>query len=153
MEGWQVWAIVLSVLAAIWFISWLNGRLSRLQEDARKYAEIKPEVDNLERREVELKTEMKKREEALNRNIVIKEKKLYQEIDRKEAQLIQRENAVNTKEIALEALVEEKTKGFPWLATAYNEYLELQDLRKSQTLKYKSHPALKAAAGIEPIIL
>ena len=53
---------------------------------------------------------MKKREEALNRNIVIKEKKLYQEIDRKEAQLIQRENAVNTKEIALEALVEEKTK-------------------------------------------
>lgn len=45
MEG---WLIFIGVIAAIWFIVWLNNRLSRLREQAEKYVRLKPRLDNLD---------------------------------------------------------------------------------------------------------
>ena len=147
MEGWVVWVIVLSILIIIWFFSWLNSRLSRLQEDAKKYNEIKPkleQLDDLEKRKTQFNKEIEIKEARLNREIEKKEEKLKSEIDEREFELIQQEYVI-------ERLVKEKTRGFPWLAAAYNNYLELKDLKKSDNLRHKSHPAPKAAKELRQI--
>lgn len=48
-------------------------------------------------------------------------------------------------------IVEEKTKGFPWLADAIAQYYELEDLKLSNYLKHKKHPAIKSAKKISEI--
>ncbi|MEA1958504.1 MAG: hypothetical protein U9N44_02365 [Chloroflexota bacterium] len=45
-------------------------------------------------------------------------------------------------------LANEKAKGFPWLAKAYDDYFKLQDMRLSDALEIKSHPARKAAEDV-----
>jgi hypothetical protein len=52
---------------------------------------------------------------------------------------------------ALLHLANEKSAGFPTLATAWDEYLNLQDQRLSQELIMKSHPAFTAAAAVKEI--
>ena len=42
------WLIFLGIIGAIWFIVWLNNRMSDLQEKAEMYVELKSESDNLE---------------------------------------------------------------------------------------------------------
>lgn len=46
---------------------------------------------------------------------------------------------------AQEILFKEKSLGFPWLARAYADYIELQGLRLAEHLETKKHPAVKAA--------
>lgn len=46
---------------------------------------------------------------------------------------------------ALEKIFKEKSLGFPWLATAYGDYLELRDEQLANYLEKKSHPTLKSA--------
>lgn len=52
---------------------------------------------------------------------------------------------------AIIQLAKEKTKGFPWLAKAYSDYLHLQDLKEADYLESKSHPAVKAAEHVREI--
>ncbi len=52
---------------------------------------------------------------------------------------------------ALDIIAKEKSQGFPWLAEAYSDYFYLQDLKDADYLKYKSHPAPKAADHIKEI--
>ena len=98
MEG---WLIFICVIGAIWFIVWLNNRLSNLREQAKKYVELKPKLDNLDKE---------------RRVLESKENKL----ESKEANLRKHEEDIGN-------LVKEKTEGFPWLAQAYADYLHLQD--------------------------
>jgi len=62
----------------------------------------------------------------------------------------EKERLAKNKE-ALDILAKEKSKGFPWLAKAYSDYLYLQDLRDADYLEHKSHPAPKAAEHIRAI--
>ncbi len=48
-------------------------------------------------------------------------------------------------------LAKEKSQGFPWLADAYDDYFRLQDIRLSDTLEMKSHPARRAAEDVRQI--
>ncbi len=50
---------------------------------------------------------------------------------------------------AVGQLAKEKATGFPWLAKAYADYFELQDLKSAEYLRRKSHPALKAAEVVK----
>ena len=50
--------------------------------------------------------------------------------------------------IALERISKEKALGFPWLATAYSDYLKLFDLKLANELENKKHPAMRAAEEI-----
>lgn len=66
------------------------------------------------------------------------------DLDSKESELKSREEDIKT-------LIEEKTKGFPWLAKAYADYLHLQDLKEADYLEQKSHPAPTAAERLREI--
>ena len=44
--------------------------------------------------------------------------------------------------IALEKISKEKALGFPWLATAYSDYLKLYELKLANELENKKHPAI-----------
>ncbi|MGD0539657.1 MAG: restriction endonuclease [Verrucomicrobiota bacterium] len=50
--------------------------------------------------------------------------------------------------IALETISKEKALGFPWLATAYSDYLKLFELKLANELENKKHPAKRAAEEI-----
>lgn len=51
----------------------------------------------------------------------------------------------------LKRVVEEKSQGFPWLAQAFADYFHLEDLRAGDQLRYKKHPARKAADRVREI--
>jgi len=133
MEG---WLIFLGVIVVVWFFVWMNDRLSALQQQAKKYVELKPKLDKL--------NDLETREARLNHEIKTREAKFKEEVEDREYEL-------RKKEAVLERLVKEKTQGFPWLAAAYNDYLQLQDSKKVDNLKYKSHPALKSAEQVRQI--
>lgn len=63
------------------------------------------------------------------------------EMERKNAELI-------GKQSALIALAKQKSAGFPYLADAWAEFLALRDKAAENHLRYKSHPAAKAAITI-----
>ncbi len=51
------------------------------------------------------------------------------------------------------AVVAEKSKGFPWIADAWADYLHLKDLKKAEELETKGRPAISAARQIREIAL
>jgi hypothetical protein len=53
------------------------------------------------------------------------------------------------KELAV--VVEEKSHGFPWLAQAFADYFQLESLKEADGLRYKKHPARKAAEKVREI--
>jgi|SRR5665213_76538 len=59
--------------------------------------------------------------------------------------------ALRELERALNQLVSEKTKGFPWLAEAYAEYNALQTERFAEYLQSKKHPAIRSADEVRRI--
>jgi len=75
----------------------------------------------------------------------IERKKLNDNISKFERRKKEVEERIKQDREALIQLGKEKSAGFPWLAKAYDEYLELQDLRQEDYLIHKRHPATKAA--------
>jgi hypothetical protein len=141
------WLIFFGVIGGIWLIVWINGRLSNLQQKAKKYDEAKTQLDrikDLEKREEKFNREMERREEKFNKEIERKEVEFKEESDANEYVLWEQK-------VALEKLVKEKTEGFPWLVAAYNDYFELQDKKNTDYLRHKSHPARKTADEIRQI--
>lgn len=47
--------------------------------------------------------------------------------------------------VAIEQLAKEKSQGFPWLASAYDDYLNIKDMAMENHLRHKQHPAAKKA--------
>ena len=123
------WLIFFGIIGAIWFISWLNNRLTDLRDKAKKYVDLKPKLDNLD---------------IYSRELDVKKA----EHQKKE---VEWEKKVQSDTKALEALVKEKSEGFPWLAKAYAEYLHLQDLKRADYLEHKRPPALKAAEHLREV--
>jgi hypothetical protein len=52
---------------------------------------------------------------------------------------------------AIGQIVEQKTVGFPWLAQAFSDFYYLRDMQESNALRYKKHPAKKAADRVKEI--
>ncbi|MBW1932744.1 MAG: restriction endonuclease [Deltaproteobacteria bacterium] len=52
---------------------------------------------------------------------------------------------------AVKRIIEEKTKGFPWLADAIAQYFEVRDLKISEFLQRKLRPALSSADRVREI--
>jgi len=53
--------------------------------------------------------------------------------------------------LAVENVFREKSKGFPWLAKAFSEYLALRDQQIGDYLEKKKHPAFQAAEAIRTL--
>ncbi len=87
-------------------------------------------------------------EEKLADSIEAEEEKLADsklKVDRRTRDVEAMERTVKERAEAIEALAREKAIGFPWLARAYDEFLELQDRATVADLRNKAHPAQKAA--------
>lgn len=112
------WLIFIGVICCLAIIYWLGKVLSRLQENSRKYIELKPKLDKL--------------------GIY------YKELETKEVILQNRESAINS-------LVEERAKGFPWLVKAFDDFNTLNDSTIVDSLKYKKHPAMRASDEVRQI--
>lgn len=71
------------------------------------------------------------------------------DIDKKNLELI--ESKLISKQKDFEILIKEKCTGFPWLAQAYADYIQLQDLKEANYFRRKSHPAPKSAERLREI--
>ena len=60
-------------------------------------------------------------------------------------------NVVTEREKIIKKIVDEKSKGFPWLAEAIGEFYKYQDDKIAEYLATKSHPALKSADNVREI--
>jgi len=125
MEGYIVVIIIIGFFAVILFIGWVN----ELRGKADKFVELKSKLDNLETRESELET----KESQLENKKIDWERKVQSDIE------------------AIETLASEKSRGFPWLGEVYKEYFRLRDSGLESHLKYKAHPARKAAEEVRQI--
>jgi hypothetical protein len=96
-------------------------------------------IDRIKKIPIDVKE--KKRIEDLERDILEREATLRRE--REHFDEMKTESG-----IALERISKEKALGFPWLATAYSDYLKLYDLKIASVLENKKHPARRAAEEI-----
>ena len=85
--------------------------------------------------------------EAERRSLTAKE----EELARREIEVARRAGLVEEARGALDTLSQEKSQGFPWLASAYAKHFELLDLKLANDLISKKHPALRAADEVRRI--
>jgi len=124
------WIIIIIGIAIIWgIISWIIETI----QNSKKYVELKPKLDNLERS--------------------ISEHEAKVEQDRKEWKVkVERWNSKIEKDKAeIEKIAKQKSMGFPWLAEAYADYFALKERELSTYLRTKSHPAHRSADIVEDI--
>ncbi len=100
-------------------IIWAIDRIKKIPFDIKEKERIEQLEKEIQKREIFLASEQKRFEEL--------------KIESK---------------IALEKISKEKALGFPWLATAYSDYLKLFDLKLANELENKKHPAMRAAEEI-----
>ncbi len=91
-----------------------------------------------------------------NRTLVANVKKL-EELEKKVLLLNQENNQlitiIDTREKALEKIIGEKSKAFPWLAEAIAEFYKYQDFEIATYLETKKHPAYKKADAVREVSL
>ena len=60
---------------------------------------------------------------------------------------------INAREKALQNIISEKSKAFPWLAEAISEFYKYQDFEIATYLETKKHPAYKKADAVREVAL
>lgn len=126
MEG------ILAILAITGGLAALGWLIKRLDE-AKKYRERKPRIENLDFEECKNAREAERLVQKAN-----EDRRLN---DLEQERLLQMFDDVRT-------LASQKSVGFPWLAQAYADYFELVDLKIAEDLVNKARPAKKAAEEI-----
>lgn len=91
----------------------------------------------------------KKRTNKLEKHIELSKKE--KELKNKEFQLTQLVKKNENIRNSIDIIIKEKSIGFPWLANAFADLEELEDLKLSRHLQYKKYPAHKAAAEVRRI--
>jgi hypothetical protein len=62
-------------------------------------------------------------------------------------------DVIENREKAIQRIIDEKSKGFPWLAEAISEFYKYQDFEIARYLEVKKHPAYKKAEAVREIAL
>ncbi|MBS1671333.1 MAG: restriction endonuclease [Bacteroidetes bacterium] len=83
-----------------------------------------------------------KKLEALEKNVIA--------LNQENKELI---NIIDAREKALQQIISEKSKGFPWLADAIAEFYKYQDFEIASYLTFKKHPAYKKADAVREVAL
>lgn len=124
-----IWLLIIVIPILIGIISSIHESYS----NSKKYLELKPKLDNLERS--------------------IKEHESKVEKDREEWKLkVEKWNEkIKTDKEEVQKIAKQKSMGFPWLAEAYADYFALKDGELEKYLKYKKHPAYTAAENVKHI--
>lgn len=129
MEGF-VWILILIGIWILWaFISWVRDTIS----DAKRYRELKPQLDSLDRQREEFEQ---------------KKKDVYQKM---QAEYERNKQEYEKQKVDLEKIAQQKSMGFPWLAEAYADYYALKDEKVARHLKSKKHPAHTAAETVREV--
>jgi hypothetical protein len=100
-------------------IIWVIGRIKKIPLDIKE----KERIEQLEK-------------SIHEREILLQEHKALFEREQKRFEELKAEA-----KIALEKISKEKALGFPWLATAYSDYLKLFESKVANELEHKKHPA------------
>ena len=79
------------------------------------------------------------------------EMRLRQKIEKADQEIEQARTQNELDRKAIEILAGQKSQGFPWLAEAYADYFELQNLKTAKFLVNKPHPAYSAAEHVREI--
>ncbi len=91
-----------------------------------------------------------------NRKLVANVKKL-EELEKNIISLNQENkellNIIEGREKALQNIISEKSKAFPWLAEAISEFYKYQDFEIAKYLETKKHPAYKKADAVREVSL
>ena len=91
-----------------------------------------------------------------NRKLVVNVKKL-EELEKNIIALNQENkeliNIIEAREKALQNIISEKSKAFPWLADAIAEFYKYQDFEIATYLETKSHPAYKKAEAVREVAI
>lgn len=91
-----------------------------------------------------------------NRKLVANVKKL-EELEKNVISLNQENkellNIIDTREKALQNIISEKSKAFPWLAEAISEFYKYQDFEIARYLETKKHPAYKKADAVRDVAI
>jgi hypothetical protein len=101
------------------------------REQAIEYQKRSSELSTLERRRAEF-----------DKHVAIQEAEI-------QSRKVSAENETRVRQDALLHLANEKTEGFPYLATAWAEYLSIRDRQVESGLRYKSRPAKTAADTVK----
>lgn len=133
--------------------------IEEMNQKLKCLAEIEENTNNkLKEQENQQLKKIDAREQELNNmerqkllNLSSQEQELNDMERRKLLSLSKQEQHIRVMTKALNQLFAEKTSGFPWLATAYADYIKLQDEKKADWLENKTHPALTAAEMVREI--
>lgn len=110
--------VLVGIIFGLWALSWLGDAVGK----ASQYDKLKPRLDKLD----EYARELEAKAHANNATKV----------------------ALEEKEKTIFLLAQQKAIGFPWLADAYAEFYELEELKRANALERKKHPAFKAAEEV-----
>lgn len=135
-SGWWILLAIAGFWVSIFLWVWLGGKLSELRNQAKKYAEAKPILDNID---------------SINRKQIQDQRNLEFKKDDWEKEKHRWEEWLKYEKSVIEYLPQEKTKGFPWLATAYDNYYKMRDGKLVDYLKSKPHSATKSAEVVRQI--
>ena len=110
-------------------------------------------IEQLRRHNDILEGEFQRKIQKETNRLQVVEQELQQKEQAIENVLKEKELELVTRESALTNLVSEKSKGFPFLANAYADFVALRDEEVAWKLSSKKHPAYTAAEAIRQIKL
>src|SRR3989344_785738 len=121
--------VIISIILFWSIFVWIN----RIFSNSKKYLELKPKLDNLEKSIKEHESKVEKAREGWKLKV-----EQYNEKTQKDKEEILK-------------IAKQKSMGFPWLAEAYADYFALKDGELEKYLKDKKHPAYTAAENVRMI--
>jgi hypothetical protein len=147
-----IWIIVIIGIVIIWgIISWIIETI----RNSKKYLELKPKLDNLERAIAKHESKIQKDKTDLDANskkrldeYSLTVKKQKDEFDLREKLW---DEKIQKDQEEIEKIAKQKSMGFPWLAEAYADYFALKDGELEKYLRDKKHPAYTAAENVRMI--
>ena len=121
--------VIISIILFWSIFVWIN----RIFSNSKKYLELKPKLDNLEKSIKEHESKVEKVREGWKLKV-----EQYNEKTQKDKEEILK-------------IAKQKSMGFPWLAEAYADYFALKDGELEKYLKDKKYPAYTASANVKII--
>lgn len=121
----QIAPTIILILSVVVFFFWLSNSSKAQQIEERRKAE-----DYLRRNHGEEINKLASR---------------ISEFEKENHELLLESQKLRNFSIGLQRVVDEKSVLFPWLASAFADYHLLLGKKEENTLRYKSHPARKAA--------
>jgi len=125
--------VIIGIVAVITIVSWISG----IVQKCNKYDALKPRLDNLDRAERDFSTKTAQTEQ-----------KHASWLKQAEQKLAEREKQLNDREQGVLILSKQKAVGFPWLADAYADFFQLEEMKLARILETKRHPAFVAAEKV-----